>query len=401
VRILVVSDLYPPVAFGGYESETAGLVDGLRERHEVLVLTSDRGDAPPDPGVRRELPYVGPKQREALAAPAKAGRAVEIARATLDDFHPDLVYVANSVAIPQSAPLAAAATGVPMAYRLSELFMASSLYTGDRYLRTLLPGQRGLRGVWAGAMKAYNRRLGLQPSTPHRAGISWASNALREHVTPPHTIEPAIERTIHPATTQETAFSAIERAPADPPSVLFLGRMTTAKGIELAYRALATLRREHGIDARLVLVGTAKPEMVAALEELATELGVTDAIEDRGRLETEGLSQVLAEVGVLVLPTVEWDVFPLVLIEAGLARVPIVAARIGGVPEAVVHEEHALLFEPGDADGCAAALADVLRNPDAAATRAAHAYERMRGLSVARYREESERFVVETAEALS
>jgi glycosyltransferase involved in cell wall biosynthesis len=102
-----------------------------------------------------------------------------------------------------------------------------------------------------------------------------------------------------------------------------------------------------------------------------------------------------------VLPTVEWDVFPLVLIEAGLARVPIVAARIGGVPEAVVHGEHALLFEPGDAAACAAVLADVFHDPDAAAARAQRAYERMRGLSVARYREESERFVVETVEALS
>jgi glycosyltransferase involved in cell wall biosynthesis len=183
--------------------------------------------------------------------------------------------------------------------------------------------------------------------------------------------------------------------------VLYLGRMTTAKGIELAYEALALLRREHGIDARLVQVGTAKPEMAAALEKLATGLGVTDAIDDRGRLETEDLSKVLAEVGAIVLPTVEWDVFPLVLIEAGLARVPIVAARIGGVPEAVKDGEQALLFEPGDAGACAAALASVFRDPAAAAGRAARANERMEGLSVARYREQSERFIADAAEALS
>jgi glycosyltransferase involved in cell wall biosynthesis len=401
VRILVVSDLYPPVAFGGYESETAALVDSLRERHDVLVLTSDRGSAPPQPGVRRELPYVGSKRREALAAPARASRAVEVMRATLGDFRPDLVYVANSVAIPQSAPLAAAATGVAIAYRLSELFMATSLYTGDRYLRTLLPGEQGLRGAWAQATRLHNRRLGLMPEATHRAGISWASNALREHVTLPAPIEPVLERTIHPATTQERAFAAIERVPANTPSVLYLGRLTTAKGIELAYRAVAALRREHGLDARLVQVGTAKPEMKTALRALASELELTEAIDDRGQLETEALSDVLAEVGALVLPTVEWDVFPLVLIEAGLARVPIVAARIGGVPEAVGHDEHALLFEPGDAAACAAALAAVFRDPDAAAARAARAYERMRGLSLARYRDESERFIADAAEALS
>ena len=401
MRILVVSDLFPPVGFGGYESETAALVEGLRERHEVLVLTSDRGNAPSDPGVRRELPYVGPRRREAFAAPGRAARAVEVMRRALGDFHPDLVYVANVVAVPQSAPLAAAATGVPTAYRLSELFMASALYSGDRYVRTLLPGERGLRGLWSRAIRLHNRRLGLDPSRPHRAAVSWASNALREHVTLPAFVEPALERTIHPATTQEEAFKAIERTPATTPSVLYLGRMTTAKGIELAYEALALLRREHGIDARLVQVGTAKPEMAAALEKLAAGLGVTDAIDDRGWLETEDLSKVLAEVGAIVLPTVEWDVFPLVLIEAGLARVPIVAARIGGVPEAVKDGEQALLFEPGDAGACAAALASVFRDPAAAADRAARAYERMEGLSVARYREQSERFIADAAEALS
>lgn len=401
MRILVVSDLFPPVGFGGYESETAALVEGLRERHDVLVLTSDRGSAPADPNVRRELPYVGPKRREAFAAPARAARAVEVMRRALADFHPDLVYVANVVAVPQAAPLAAAATGTPIAYRLSELFMASALYTGDRYVRALLPGERGLRGLWGGAIRLHNRRLGLDPATSHRAAVSWASNALREHVTLPPFVEPALERTIHPATTQEEAFKAVERVPAETPSVLYLGRITTAKGIELAYEALALLRSEHGIEARLVQVGTAKPEMAAALERLATDLGLADAIEDRGRLETDDLSQVLAKVGAIVLPTVEWDVFPLVLIEAGLARVPIVAARIGGVPEALKDGEQALLFEPGDAGACAEALASVFRDPAAAAERAARAHERMEGLSVTRYREQSERFIVDAAEALS
>ena len=41
MRILVVSTLYPPVAFGGYEVECSGVVERLREHHDVLVLTCD------------------------------------------------------------------------------------------------------------------------------------------------------------------------------------------------------------------------------------------------------------------------------------------------------------------------------------------------------------------------
>jgi glycosyltransferase involved in cell wall biosynthesis len=292
---------------------------------------------------------------------------------------------------------------VPVVYRLSELFMATSLYSGDRYLRNLLPGQSPARTAWATGIRLANRlpALRLDPRARSRAAISWTSDALRAHVRLPPAVEPVLERTIHPATAQEAAFAAIERRPAGAPSVLYVGRMTTAKGVEVAYHAIAALRDEHGIEARLVLVGTATDEMLARLDALATELGLAGATEIRGRVGTEELGSLLAEVGALVLPTVEWDVFPLVLIEAGLARLPIVAARIGGVPEAVADGEQALLFEPGDARACAAALAAVFRDPDAASERAARAFERMRGLSVARYREESERFIVEAVEALS
>ena len=37
----MITDLFPPVAFGGYERTCAALVEGLRERHAVTVLTSD------------------------------------------------------------------------------------------------------------------------------------------------------------------------------------------------------------------------------------------------------------------------------------------------------------------------------------------------------------------------
>lgn len=405
MRILVLSDLYPPVAFGGYEAETHALTEGLRERHEVLVLTSDR-DATAvaeKPGVRRALPYVGPRRGEILRAPAAAARAARVTRETLASFEPDLVYVANCVAIPQAAPLVAAAGGTPVVYRLSELFMAEALYRGDRYLRNLLPGRRGLHAPWGTAIKALNRlpALRLDPARPSRAAVSWASDALRAHVALPSSIDVVLERTIYPASPQEKAFAALERVPANPPEVLYLGRVTTAKGIEVAYRAVAALRSEHGVPARLVQVGAAKPEMERALAQLAAELGLTDAIDVRGHASADDVARALTRAEAIVLPTIAWEVFPLVLIEAGLARVPIVASRIGGVPEAVLEDEHALLFEPGDAQACAAALAAVFADRDAAAARAERARARMRELSVARYRSESERFIHDAIEALA
>ncbi len=73
VRILVVSALYPPVALGGYEVECAGVVERLRERHEVLVLTGEQtGETAGErASVRRELPRLAPTPRELAARPAR------------------------------------------------------------------------------------------------------------------------------------------------------------------------------------------------------------------------------------------------------------------------------------------------------------------------------------------
>ncbi|HYM54324.1 MAG TPA: hypothetical protein VES97_03100, partial [Solirubrobacteraceae bacterium] len=85
MRILVVSALYPPVAFGGYEVECSGVVERLREHGEVLVLTSeaDRARAGEEAGVRRELALLTSDPRGALRAPLASVRAAGVARRAL------------------------------------------------------------------------------------------------------------------------------------------------------------------------------------------------------------------------------------------------------------------------------------------------------------------------------
>ena len=65
VRILVVTNLYPPIAEGGYELCCGLVVARLRERHDVHVLTSDQraSEAPPDPSIQRSLPLFFRGQR--------------------------------------------------------------------------------------------------------------------------------------------------------------------------------------------------------------------------------------------------------------------------------------------------------------------------------------------------
>jgi glycosyltransferase involved in cell wall biosynthesis len=402
MRLLVITDLYPPVAFGGYERTCAELVDGLRERHDVTVLTSDlhRHSAPRLPWVRRELPYLGPQRREIVRVPRAAAQAARVSRAVLRELRPDLVYVSNCLTVPDAAPWVAVESGVPIVYRLSELWFATALYRGDRFVGYLLPGQRGIRRAWSWLVRGVNRHsaLRLDPTRPGAAAVSWCSDDLRGRATLPPTVRPILERTIYDGTSVE--FANLTRRPATQPTIVYAGRVTTAKGAEVAVRALAALRRDHGIPARLVLAGPCQAQMHRHIDHLAAALEIADDVELVGPLDTEALGRLLQLAHAVVVPTLTHEAFGRICVEAALARVPVVAARVGGIPEALHDRRHALLFPPGDADACAAALAATLGDPASTEARVRRAFVHAHRFSARRFVESSEAFLEESAERL-
>ena len=401
MRVLVISDLYPPIAFGGYERTCAALVDGLRARHSVVVLTSDlrRGEAPAQAWVRRELAYLGPARRDAWRVPAAAARAAAATRRVLAEVRPDVAYVSNCLGISQAAPLTVLQAGVPVVHRLSELWFASSLYGGDRFVGHLRPG-RGLRRPWSWVVRGVNRHaaLRLDPTRRVPAAISWCSDDLRARVVLPCAIEPVLERTIHPGVA--APFASAPRRPASTPTIAYAGRVTVAKGAEVAVRAVAELERQHGIEARLVLAGPCDAPVARRVGRLARALHVGARVELAGVLDGPALARLLQRASALVVPTLTHEAFGRVCIEGALARVPVVAARIGGIPEALVDGDHALLFGPGNAADCAAALAAVIEDPRGAEARAERAFLHARRFGVEQFVAAEEALLEEAAAVL-
>jgi glycosyltransferase involved in cell wall biosynthesis len=403
MRILVLSTLYPPVAVGGYEVECSGVVERLREHHDVLVLTSDQDQASvaAQPDVRRDLQRLTPDARGALHAPAASLRAVGTARGALA-WAPDLIYCWNGSSIPHAALRVLADSGVPLAFRVCEHWFGG-IFVNDQFMRELVPARRPpARAAWAVGCRALNTlpSLRLQPRAPVRAAISWNSQAIKRMVAVQPFIEPLLERVGHSVPRHGDVYAAVIREPAPDPEIVFLGRVTPYKGVAVAIEALALVRSEHGIPARLVVVGPQDSDHGAEMRSLAARLGVAEQISWRGPLPPQEVAGVLARAHALIVSSVWNEPFPLVTIEGALARVPLVASDVGGIGEGMHDERHALLFARGDARQAAAALKRTLVEHEQTDARVARAHERAQEFRLGPYLDAQERFVTDALEVL-
>jgi glycosyltransferase involved in cell wall biosynthesis len=410
VRILVVSSFYPPFALGGYEVECSSVVERLAEKHEVLVLTSDRehpsataaGSSHPSVQIRRELTLLTPDQHGALRAPLASLRAVGTARRALA-WAPDLIYAWNGASIPQATLRVFADSSAPLAFRVCEHWFGG-LFRRDQFLRELLPASRnGARACWAAGCRVLNTlpSLRLDATAPVRTAISWNSQAIRRMVELPPFIETVFERVGHSVPRYGDLYAAVERKPAQEPEIVFVGRITPYKGVAVAIQALALLRANHQISATLVLAGPEEAEHAAHLRELAVRLGVAEALRWQGPLQPEAIAALLASASAMIVPSTWEEPFPLVTIEGALARVPLVASDVGGVSEGMADEQHALLFGRGDAEAAAAALARCLTEPQQTDARVQRAYERAQSFRLVPYLDDQERFVSDALDALT
>ncbi|WP_411958335.1 glycosyltransferase family 4 protein [Paracoccus homiensis] len=145
--------------------------------------------------------------------------------------------------------------------------------------------------------------------------------------------------------------------------VLFIGRLAAAKGVPVLLEAFA---RAHAAfpDARLTLIGDGPAR--GDLQARATRLGLGDAVRFTGYLGQAEVAGHLAKTDLFALPSFAEGV-PVVLMEAMASGVPVLTTRITGIPELVQDGVSGRLVAPGDVDGFAAALTDLLADP--AATR--------------------------------
>lgn len=126
----------------------------------------------------------------------------------------------------------------------------------------------------------------------------------------------------------------------------------------MALHALARVREQYP-EAQLDIA--AHGPLEREMEALAGDLGIAGAVRFLGK--RDDVPDLLAEADCFLL-TSDYEGCPYTVLEAMAAGVPVVAARVGGVPELVEDGVEGILFEPGDPVAAAAALESVLSSPE-------------------------------------
>lgn len=141
--------------------------------------------------------------------------------------------------------------------------------------------------------------------------------------------------------------------------LMAVGSLKPLKGFDLLVRAAAPLLRSRP-DARLVLVGEGRDR--AMLEALCGECGVRTQVVFAGL--RDDVNVVLRAADVLVLSS-RTEALPTVILEAMATGLPVVATRVGGVPEIVEPERSAIVVPPDDEGALRSALERIAQAPDA------------------------------------
>lgn len=137
---------------------------------------------------------------------------------------------------------------------------------------------------------------------------------------------------------------------------LFYGRLSEEKGVDVLLRALTLVP-----VVRLKIIGEGKQR--AALEKLASELGVSERIKFLGALYNEDLKKEIRSSRAVIVPSIWYEVFGLVNVEAEALGKLVIASDIGGIKETMIPGISGWLFPTGDVNALAVDLQKAVSAP--------------------------------------
>lgn len=381
VRILAITRTYRVT--GGADTYALALQAVLEAHgHTVIPFAAQHPANRPTPWARYFPPDLGFSAygaRDRLRALARAltgGLALAALRCLLDEHPVDLAHVHTTFhqVMPPAAFALLRRRGIPVVMTVHDYKLVCPTYwqyvagedaicqrcAGQHFYHAIFRGcaGRGLDGLLKGvvvALEAYWARW--TRAYADVACLICPSEAMRAQIANYGFPRERLE--VLPYLLPNTSFlpraknPAGSGAPCSSAEFLFVGRLVPEKGALWLAQALV------GTELRLTLVGDGPQR--AAIEALTR---CAPNLQCVGWADQEEVRCYMQQATALVVPSLWPDNSPMVIYEACALGLPVVAARVGGIPELVRDGENGLLFERGDRDGLLAALRRLARDAE-------------------------------------
>ncbi|MFS0795365.1 glycosyltransferase [Microbacterium sp. 1P10AE] len=269
-------------------------------------------------------------------------RSKHYARRVLDEVKPDVVHIQSHIIIGRGLAREARKRGIPV--------VATNHVMAENILDfTTLPDSLDrifVKLAWADAQRTF--ALTRAVTTPTRRAADFLESTI--DITGVIPVSCGIDRSNYTP----------DFEPRDANRILFVGRLTTEKGIDIVLRALAQL--DPALNATFDIVGGG--DQRRTLEQLAEQLGVADRVTFHGHASEEELRALYTRASVFAIASIA-ELQSIATMEAMASGLPVVAANAVALPHLVHDGENGYLFEPGNVEELAARLTDVLTaSPD-------------------------------------
>lgn len=371
MRILCISNFYPPYFIGGYELGCQDIANGLKERgHEVKVLTSTYGVGGPccDGEIYRWLQADfgwDTSSYHRFASFFRKEITNQIAfRRLYTTFAPDIVYFWNLTHVSVSLAFTAQRMSPSVCYYVFDNWLSHwerdiwfSLWNGSSRSSIRGRGKTILSAIW--------RAIGLLPSLKSLdlSNVLFASQYLKnvalqagKHVEDAKILYWGIDA---------QRYSFKKKSPHRK-RLLFVGQIVPHKGMHTAIEALNRIVKQHGCgSASLTIVGgSIVPDYEAQVRRLVVSLGLEDCIKFMGCLSRDHLPHLYQEHDILIFPSVWDEPFGITLLEAMSSGLAVVCTATGGSAEICKDGFNAMVFPKQDAQACADQIMRLIRNPE-------------------------------------
>jgi glycogen(starch) synthase len=370
MRILAVSNYYPPHHIGGYELGCKDVISGLVERgHEVSVLTSTHGVGGPhtSAGVHRRLHAGGlstlPKSN-LLEAVTVEFRDHRILTRLVSQLKPQLISVWNLADLADSLTGTIQRLKIPAIYHLSDDWLIHKLHRNlwrrVSHRRSKQVGKAVLRLMLGFLLP---ESLLPDPGDLRLRDCHFTSKALKEQYLGCG-LPVSSANVIYWGIPLDTYVPGSRTSPNNGVKLLFVGQLEKHKGVHTAVQAVAKLVNKKAVkSARLTIVGAGKDrEYDRRLTQTVIDANMQRHVEFLGRVPRDSMPNIYNEHDILVFPSVWEEPFSLTLLEAMACGLAVVATTTGGSKEILVDGWNSLTFRAEHPDELAAQLERVIEN---------------------------------------